>query len=162
MFDDLPDEIDGVSLTDQHIGYALPGQGLDNVSEHREDDMFTPGACKPILGCLITLDAKYDGDLSDAVTQLNKECQDPVTGELWAEQFETFIENWVSLEFLLGTPTQEDMNCIAYAMLDLLEPYKKLTCFDVIENALDVYILPSGFVPDSAVLRLTGIELVEA
>ena len=53
------------------------------------------------------------------------------------------------------------MHCVAYAIFDLLEPYKKLAAFEVIESVLDVYILPAFCVDDALVTKLTGIEIVE-
>lgn len=130
--------------------------------QDRPDNFFSPGHCKSLLGSYLTLDPKWDGDLTEAITQFNNEVAgNDIVEAIWGEGFEEHCETWAAHAFSIPRVEQEDMHCIAYSIFELLEPYKMLAAFKTLEESLDVYILPEAFVDDKLVHKLTGIEIVE-
>ena len=136
--------------------------GLDEIGilpKDRAEGFFSPGQCRSLLGSYLTLDPKWDGDLTDAITAFNNEIAGSDADEaIWHGQFEDIVETWAAHNFSIPKVEQEDMHCIAYAIFELLEPFKLLQAFQTLEESFDIYILPDAFVEESLVTKLTGIE----
>ena len=148
-----------IEFDDLENDTTLTSEGI--TSGNRKPLLFTPDEVTDWLISILTIDPFCSEDLSDAIVRFNKDVGDKseVEEQIWRDQVDELAEIWAGHDFFLGGATQEDMHCIAYVCFDLLEPYKKLSGFEVIEDFLDQYILPDNIVSDARVKELTGIEL---
>lgn len=132
-------------------------------SKELPDNTFSPEHCRTLLGAIIKLDPTWDGDLTEVMTQFNKEMEaDSPESNIWYDAAEDVFEQWAAHSFTQPKLDPEMMHCLVTSMFDLLEPFKKFQVFDLIERFLDVYIMPHGYSPtDEELFRLTGIIMID-